>query len=56
MPEYFTAMLSVSSMTTGDTAAQFSKFLNKHAKNGWAFRYAIKVNNVTYLMIFERTT
>ena len=54
MPEYMTAMLSVSSMTTGDTAEQFSKFLNKHAKAGWGFRYAIKVNNVTYLMIFEK--
>lgn len=49
-----TAMLQVTSMSTGDTPAQFTKFLNKHAKAGWGFRYAIKVNNVTYLMIFEK--
>lgn len=54
MPEYFTAMLQVASMTTGDTAAQFTKFLNKHAAAGWAFRYAVKVNDITYLMIFEK--
>lgn len=54
MPEYMTAMLQVTSMSTGDTPAQFTKFLNKHAKAGWGFRYAIKVNNVTYLMIFEK--
>ena len=56
MHSYMTAMLQVSSMTTGDTPQQFSKFLNEHAKAGWAFRYAIKVNATTYLMIFEKVS
>ena len=51
---YTTAILTVSSMTTGDTPAQFSKFLNKYAQGGWAFRYAIKINDLSYLMIFEK--
>ena len=54
MPQYLTALLTVTSMTTGDTAQQFNKFLNKHAKDGWAFRYAIRCKEGEYLMIFEK--
>ena len=54
MGEYLTVLLTVSSMTTGDTAAQFTKFLNKHARLGWAFRYAIQCRTGEYLMIFEK--
>ena len=54
MPEYLTVMFSVTSMTTGDTAEKFTKFLNKQAVAGWAFRYAIQVREGLYLMIFEK--
>ncbi len=54
MPEYLTVMFSVASMTTGDTAEKFTKFLNKQAVAGWAFRYAIQVREGLYLMIFEK--
>jgi len=51
---YLTVIFSVHSMTTTDTADKFTVFLNKHAKQGWAFRYAIKTREGEYLMIFER--
>ena len=53
---YLTVLFSVHSMTTSDTAEQFTKFLNKHAKEGWAFRYAIQCREGHYLMIFEKVS
>jgi len=51
---YLTVLFSVHSMTTTDTAEQFTNFLNKHARQGWAFRYAIETREGEYLMIFEK--
>lgn len=54
MDNYFVALLEVHSMTTGDVPERFAAFLNKHAKSGYLFRYAIRISEGRYLMIFEK--
>lgn len=54
MDNYLAILLSVHSMTTMDVPEVFTAFLNKHAKAGYAFRYAIKVRDGEYMMIFEK--
>jgi hypothetical protein len=51
---YFVALMEVHSMTTSDVPERFTTFLNKHAKSGYLFRYAIRISEGRYLMIFEK--
>ncbi len=54
MDNYLAVLFTTNSMTSGTTADIFTVFLNKHAKAGYAFRYAIQVRDGEYMMIFEK--
>jgi hypothetical protein len=41
-------------MTTGDMPERFTKMLNEMAAQEYRFVYGIKLNDLNYLMIFER--
>ena len=54
MDNYLTVLFQVHSMTTTDMPEKFTAFLNKHAEAGYSFRYAIRIKDGQYLMIFEK--
>lgn len=49
-----TSLITVPTKAVTNTEACFDKELNERAKEGWAFVYALRIDDIKYLLFFER--